>query len=85
MKATLNAPNLEKAGPPRVAEASYPYRAVKDSKWLAKSIRLAERNSSEENIEVYLRESHENGLLKRCLVGHLIAGKKEKPTLSVVR
>uniref|UniRef100_M1AES6 Uncharacterized protein n=1 Tax=Solanum tuberosum TaxID=4113 RepID=M1AES6_SOLTU len=32
--------SLEKVGPPRVTEASYPYaRAVKDSKWLSKFIR----------------------------------------------
>uniref|UniRef100_A0A0V0IP25 Putative ovule protein n=1 Tax=Solanum chacoense TaxID=4108 RepID=A0A0V0IP25_SOLCH len=30
-------------------------------------------------------ESHENGLLKRCLVGHLEGGNKEKRTLSEVR
>ncbi|KAH0738018.1 hypothetical protein KY290_036723 [Solanum tuberosum] len=30
-------------------------------------------------------ESHENGLLKRCLVGHLEGGNKERRTLSEVR
>jgi len=79
--------SLEKVGPPRVTEASYPYaRSVKDSKWLSKSIREAETNSLEENIEVLSQmESHENGLLKRCLVGHLEGGNKERRTLSEVR
>ncbi|WMV46345.1 hypothetical protein MTR67_039730 [Solanum verrucosum] len=88
LNASLNAPKVWKRQVHQeFLKLRSPYaRSVKDSKWLSKSIREAETNSLEENIEVLSQmESHENGLLKRCLVGHLEGGNKEKRTLSEVR
>lgn len=78
---------MELAGPARVTEANYLYaKAVKDSKWQSEALREAEITNDASYIEVITQaDDHDNGLLKRCLVGHLEGGKKEKPTLSEIR
>lgn len=78
---------MEVPGPPRITKANYPYaKAVKDSKWQSETIKEAEITNNASTIEVLTHaEDQENGLLERCLVGHLEGQMKEKPTLPEIR
>lgn len=80
----------EQVLPLRVTDANYPFsNVVEESKWQPRDLRSGEVKSKGSNIEVTAAgnvvDIHENGLLKRCLVGYCSEETKERPTPADIR